>query len=701
MTLAGWESLSFNFLSLGTGTVVRSLALAAVCAALAWVFRSRSAALRHLIWKGMLYALLLMPVLLVALPPLQRVSGALTVVEVAVLPKAPVSRVTTGVPMPGRTKAGESIRFRWLIAAAAVWLAVSSVLLLRLAIGLARLRRLASRSETASNEQLSELAHSIWLRSGCPARPRIAITRDLPVPVSFGLTEPNILLPAKWEEWDEFTLAAVLTHELGHVRRKDGLTAFLACFATCLFWFHPLSWFLQRRLAALAEEACDEEVLATLDERERYARVLIGFARLQANHAQGTRLASAMVGAPHLKSRIERLFVPRRLSGSQRLWSGTILALLVPLTYLAAASRFEQAPQDPASTVVISDQNYWILANTLTAADEAALSASLQAHPNDLDARSKLLVYYQSHRERDAAIQQLLWFIEHHPGSSLLPPAQMMLIGMKPFDPKAERLSLAWKNAVVQHPQSAAVLFNAAQFLVRFDSKYALALLSKVQKLDPSKAQACQHSIERIYAAAEIEHVVGNPNLMGVYMSPDLSTELDSQLENSKDPALLSRVGSLLVTSTFGSQYRSNLLQRGLELIKTAIALDPANPAWQEALDSAKAEPERQRNAERLNGFGKPLVRIGSAVADANLVKQVPPVYPPSALAAHQQGDVEFTITIGKDGHVTNLELVRGNPVFVQAALQSILARVYHPTLMNGEPVVVLTEATVSFRLPQ
>jgi beta-lactamase regulating signal transducer with metallopeptidase domain len=42
-----------------------------------------------------------------------------------------------------------------------------------------------------------------------------------------------------------------------------------------LFWFHPLAWWTERRLAALAEQACDDAALAELGSRENYARALL------------------------------------------------------------------------------------------------------------------------------------------------------------------------------------------------------------------------------------------------------------------------------------------------------------------------------------------------------------------------------------------------------------------------------------------
>ncbi len=39
------------------------------------------------------------------------------------------------------------------------------------------------------------------------------------------------------------------------------MVQWVALLNRAIFWFHPLAWWLERRLSALAEEACDDAVL--------------------------------------------------------------------------------------------------------------------------------------------------------------------------------------------------------------------------------------------------------------------------------------------------------------------------------------------------------------------------------------------------------------------------------------------------------
>ena len=56
---------------------------------------------------------------------------------------------------------------------------------------------------------------------------------------------------------------------------------------------------------------------------------------------------------------------------------------------------------------------------------------------------------------------------------------------------------------------------------------------------------------------------------------------------------------------------------------------------------------------------------------------------------------------IGKDGTIQNLKVVSGHPLLVPAALEAVKQWVYQPTLLNGEPVEVVTQIDVNFTLSQ
>ncbi len=101
------------------------------------------------------------------------------------------------------------------------------------------------------------------------------------------------------------------------------------------------------------------------------------------------------------------------------------------------------------------------------------------------------------------------------------------------------------------------------------------------------------------------------------------------------------------------------------------------------------------------SGSGPKKIRVGGNVQSNNLIQKVTPVYPPDAKRDRIQGKVRFTATIGKDGTVQNLVLVFGEPVLAQAAREAVQKWVYRPTLLNGDPVEVVTQVDVNFTLSQ
>jgi protein TonB len=92
-------------------------------------------------------------------------------------------------------------------------------------------------------------------------------------------------------------------------------------------------------------------------------------------------------------------------------------------------------------------------------------------------------------------------------------------------------------------------------------------------------------------------------------------------------------------------------------------------------------------------------IRVGGQVEAARLILQPKPEYPPLAKMARIQGTVRLEAIISKDGTIQDLKVVSGHPLLVKAALEAVQRWRYQPTLLNGEPVEVVTEIDVNFTL--
>lgn len=94
-----------------------------------------------------------------------------------------------------------------------------------------------------------------------------------------------------------------------------------------------------------------------------------------------------------------------------------------------------------------------------------------------------------------------------------------------------------------------------------------------------------------------------------------------------------------------------------------------------------------------------PIVRVGGQVQKSKQIYAPLPLYPPFARQQRISGVVKLTAIIGKDGTVEHLTAVSGHPLLIPAALEAVSQWRYSPTLLNDEPVEVLTEIDVHFTL--
>jgi len=93
------------------------------------------------------------------------------------------------------------------------------------------------------------------------------------------------------------------------------------------------------------------------------------------------------------------------------------------------------------------------------------------------------------------------------------------------------------------------------------------------------------------------------------------------------------------------------------------------------------------------------VVRMSQGVQEAKMLHRVIPTYPPLAKAARIQGQVKLEGVISRDGLIQQLRVVSGHPLLVQAALDAVKQWRYRPTLLNGEPVEVISPIDVNFIL--
>jgi bla regulator protein blaR1 len=171
-----------------------------------------------------------------------------------------------------------------------------------------------------------------------PAGIEIRTAHTVHEPGVVGIRRPVILLPAGIDSYlTADQLAAVLAHEICHVRRRDNLTAAIHMLVEAVFWFHPLVWWIGARLIAEREQACDEYVVAETAEPVAYAEGIVTVCR---RYVEAPLMSVAGVGGADVKARIDAILANRiglRLPLSKRLVLATVAALSLVVPVVAGA----------------------------------------------------------------------------------------------------------------------------------------------------------------------------------------------------------------------------------------------------------------------------------------------------------------------------------------------------------------------------
>lgn len=191
------------------------------------------------------------------------------------------ARPTTGGGPPG---GGSSELFpHWWQTASAVLLGawgmgavIAFTGLVRGWLAVCRLRRTL---EPPGDLRVARLAARAAKALGLHRGPPVFESAHISVPVSLGPMRPAIVLPEDlgWE-LDDRQLESVLLHETAHIVHRDHLVGLAGRLASAMFWWHPLVHRMNRRLADLREDICDNHVVRQQGDSRGYARVLVDLA---------------------------------------------------------------------------------------------------------------------------------------------------------------------------------------------------------------------------------------------------------------------------------------------------------------------------------------------------------------------------------------------------------------------------------------
>lgn len=255
------------------------------------------------VWQGMLLALLVL-LLLRLLPGLSAAARSIVWLNVfalmALLHFVPLAGSFTSRILPGHAF---RVDIRWSLVVAALWLTFSLWRAVQLFIGALHVSRVARCASPVAIDAVQDL---LQLPRG--KHVRLCTSAEVARPSVLGFLRPRILMPPTLiEELSVNELRQVIVHEMEHLRRHDDWTNLLQKIALILFPLNPALLWVERRLCAERELACDDRVLHSGSGRKAYALCLTHLAQHSMLRSGYALVLGAWERRPELVRRVQRI----------------------------------------------------------------------------------------------------------------------------------------------------------------------------------------------------------------------------------------------------------------------------------------------------------------------------------------------------------------------------------------------------------
>jgi beta-lactamase regulating signal transducer with metallopeptidase domain len=425
-----------NIFGLLLDSALKGVLLVAAAAIAAYLLRSRFAAARHAAWTAAVIGHLALPAITLLAPAwrlpflpappwlaTEQTANSSPITVTTSEPSAPKSATITepvSTPQPDRiaTETGGGAATASAIhlptglsLLAALWVAGSVLVLLRLALGTMRVGKLARDGSRVIDGAWLSLAQRVAARLGISRPLTLLHGSRLGIPVTWGIVYPAVLLPPDAEEWPEERRRFVLVHEMAHIKRFDALTQLAAQLAVAIFWFDPLIWLAAHRMRVEREHACDDYVLRDGTKPSLYAGELLDMVRSlgtpEHERAAPAFAALAMARRSEFEGRMLAILDPKldRHTLNRRstlITAGAVALLVLPL---AALRPFEQPGVKSLVKVPASTQgSSRVTSNATTTTNYTCDSA-------DLGKSGSTSTHISLNEDREAGIRNLSYMV--------------------------------------------------------------------------------------------------------------------------------------------------------------------------------------------------------------------------------------------------------------------------------------------------
>lgn len=215
---------------------------------------------------------------------------------------------------------------------AAAWFAGVLILSVRLLGGFLRARRFVRHDVAPLGSDLQAGVSEISNRLGISRVVRLLESSIARVPMTIGWLKPVIVLPT-WAltGLTPDQLAAIVAHELAHIRRHDYVVNLAQSVIETLLFYHPAVWWVSSRIRAEREHCCDDLAIAACGNRATLAHALTKIEEYRATLTPHVVAASGGV----LRQRVERILGSPKSHEPNRWIAGAIALAVLALAFTA------------------------------------------------------------------------------------------------------------------------------------------------------------------------------------------------------------------------------------------------------------------------------------------------------------------------------------------------------------------------------
>lgn len=212
--------------------------------------------------------------------------------------------------------ANEVVSENFRITIVLLWMSGTLLFALRLAAGFIGVYRMTRTGVSVPDAALQKMFDSLLNRATCSRNIKLVVSSLIEVPTTVGWIRPCILIPSSIIcGFPPAAIEAFIAHELMHVRRYDYLINLLQHVVEALYFYHPATWWLSRKICDEREYCCDDQAVQLLGGKLDYVRALAVLAERRHHDS----LAPAASGAS-LLFRIQRMLgtstAPKSVKGS-------------------------------------------------------------------------------------------------------------------------------------------------------------------------------------------------------------------------------------------------------------------------------------------------------------------------------------------------------------------------------------------------